>query len=174
MFYFKSTFNFDEKAGLLKKLAYLWIFLNVLLIVSAFIKNTEYVSSLGLTYKRIGVYVFLCLSLLGLFVTFWKIYFRKTNAFLLSTLLRSFFLTFVILSWINFSWIITKYNITFDKATDAAYLRDMDYNTQILWDTYSNDPQWQDYFQKQKTRIEKERSNGFLSGHLYFYSLRLR
>ncbi|MGN6195877.1 MAG: hypothetical protein ACTHOB_13130 [Ginsengibacter sp.] len=50
----------------------------------------------------------------------------------------------------------------------------MDYNTQILWDTYSNDPQWQDYFQKQKTRIEKERSNGFLSGHLYFYSLRLR
>jgi len=174
MFYFKSTFNFDVKAGLLKKLAYLWIFLNVLLIVSAFVKNTEYVSSLGLTFKRIGVYVFLCLSLLGLFVTFWKIYFRKTNAFLLSTMLRSFFFTFVILSWINFSWIVTKYNITFHKATDVAYLRNMDYNTQILWDTYSSDPEWQDYFSKEKGRIEKERTNSFLSRHLYYYSLSLQ
>ena len=41
MFYFKSGFNFDPKAGLLKILAKIWIFLNAVLIISAMIKNYD-------------------------------------------------------------------------------------------------------------------------------------
>jgi hypothetical protein len=173
MFYFKSTFNFDKKAGLLKKLSYLWILLNSLLIVSAFIKNTEYVSNFGLTYKRIGVYIFLGLSLIGLLTTYLKIHYRKTNAFLLNKMLRVFFVTFIVTSWINFSWIVTKYNIAFHKTGDIEYLRSLDFNKQILYNTYKKDPSWQKYFESQQELIKKERSKSFLSSHLYFRALRL-
>ena len=174
MFYFKSSFNFDKRAGLLKKLSYVWIILNALLIVSAFIKNTEYVSVLGLTFKRIGVYIFLCLSLAGLFITYLKLQFRKTNIFLLNSMLRIFFITFIITSCINFSWIVTKYNITFQKNDDTEYLKRLDFNKQILYNVYKNDPSWQTYFDNQKEIIKWQKSKGILSWNLYFQSLKIR
>lgn len=173
MFYFKSTFNFDKKASLLKKLSYIWIVLNLLLILSAFIKNTEYISNFGLTYKRIGVYIFLCLSLTGLFITFWKIHYRKTNIFLLNYMLAIFFFTFIISSCINFSWVVTKYNLAFQKKPDIEYLKSLNYNKQILFDTYKDDPEWQKYFKSQKEFINKERSKSFLSSHSYYWALKM-
>lgn len=173
MFYFKSTFNFDEKASLLKKLTYLWIILNSLLIISAFIKNTEYVSALGLTYKRIGVYIFLCLSLTGLFITYFKIHYRKTNVFLMNRMAAIFFFTFIITSCINFSWIVTKYNIAFQKTGDVEYLRSLEFNKQILFNAYKNNPDWQPYFENRKEWIKQERAKSFLSSHIYFWSLQL-
>jgi uncharacterized membrane protein len=173
MFYFKSTFNFDKKAGLLKKLSYLWVILNTLLTVSAFIKNAEYISDFGLTYKRIGVYIFLLLSLTGLIITYVKIHYQKTNAFLLTHMLRIFFFTFIIGSWINFSWIVTKYNIQFQKLPDVAYLKSLQFNKQILFNTYKNDSQWQQYFENQKQEMTKERSRSLLSSHLYFWTINL-
>jgi hypothetical protein len=43
-------------------LAKIWIFLNTVLVISAFAKNSEYVLNLGLTYKRLGVYACVILS----------------------------------------------------------------------------------------------------------------
>jgi len=168
MFYFKSTFNFDKDAALLKKLAFIWIVLNGLLIVSAFIKNSEYVSSLGLTYKRIGVYFFLTLSLIGLLITYFKIKFRKTNIFLLNRMVQIFFITFVLTSGINFSWIVTKYNISYHKNADIEYLKSLDFNKQILFNTYKNNPSWQQYFKAQKESVEWRKSKSLLSSNLYF------
>ena len=73
LFYFKGGFNFDEKAAQLKRLAKIWIALNCVLIVSAVMKNTEYIAFFGLTYKRLGVYLFLVLALIGLMLSFQKI-----------------------------------------------------------------------------------------------------
>jgi len=173
MFYFKSTFNFDKKAELLKKLSYVWIILNTLLTVSAFLKNTEYILDFGLTYKRIGVYIFLFLSLAGLGTTYLKIHYQKTNAFLLTRMTRIFFFTFIITSWINFSWIVTKYNISFQKAGDAAYLRSLNFNKQLLFNTYKMDPSWQNYFESEKQEINKEKSKSLLSSRLYFSTVNL-
>lgn len=173
MFYFKSTFNFDKKAELLKKLSYVWIILNTLLTVSAFLKNTEYILDFGLTYKRIGVYIFLFLSLAGLGTTYLKIHYQKTNAFLLTRMMRIFFFTFIITSWINFSWIVTKYNISFQKAGDAAYLRSLNFNKQLLFNTYKMDPSWENYFESEKQEINKERSKSLLSSRLYFSTVSL-
>jgi len=174
MFYFKSSFNFDRKAGLLKKLSYVWIVLNALLIISAFIKNAEYVSVLGLTFKRIGVFIFLTLSLTGLFITYLKLHFLKTNIFLLNRMLCIFFVTFIIASCINFSWIVTKYNIAFHKNDDIEYLKSLDYNKQILYNNYKNNPAWQSYFDDQKQDIKWQKSKGILSSHLYFESLKIK
>ena len=173
MFYFKSSFNFDKKAGLLKKLSYIWIILNALLIMSAFIKNAEYVSALGLTFKRIGVFIFLTLSLVGLFVTYLKLHYLKTNIFLLNRMLRIFFVTVIITSCINFSWIVTKYNIAFHKNDDTEYLKNLNFNKQVLYNNYRNDPSWQSYFDNQKEIIKWQKSKGILSWHLYFESLKI-
>lgn len=172
-FYFKSGFNFDRKAGLLKKLSYVWIILNALLIVSAFIKNAEYVSVLGLTFKRIGVFIFLFLSLAGLFITYLKLRFSKTNSFLLNRMLRIFFITFILSSCINFSWIVTKYNIAFQKDDDSGYLKSLEFNKQILYKAYKDDPQWKSYFENEKEFIERQNSKGILSRHFYFQSIKL-
>ena len=82
LFYFKKGFNFDEKANSLKISAKIWITLNSFLVISAIIKNSEYIINFGLTYKRLGVYAFLIMALIGLIFTFIKIQNKKTNAFL--------------------------------------------------------------------------------------------
>lgn len=173
MFYFKSTFNFDPNALLLKRLAYLWIFLNGLLIISAFVKNAEYVSHFGLTYKRIGVYVFLSLSMIGLVMTFVKIYLKKTNTFLVTRMMKIFFVTLVIAASTDFSWIVTKYNLVMNKATDIEYLQGMQYNKQILFDNFKNDASWENYFAAQQKMVEKETSKSLLSSSVYYRWLHL-
>jgi hypothetical protein len=174
MFYFKSSFNFDINASLLKKLALIWVILNAILIISAFIKNSEYVLNFGLTFKRLGVYIFLILSLVGLFLTYLKIKLKKTNVYLLSNMAWIFFFTFIITSWFNFSWIVTKYNIAFHKNEDVEYLRSLNFNKQILYNTYKNDPLWSNYFENESRFIESEKKKNLLSSSLYYYYLDIK
>ena len=169
MFYFKSSFNFDKSARLLKMLSMVWIILNAVLILSALTKNSEYVAHYGLTYKRIGVYIFLSLSLAGLLITYFKIRYKKTNIFLLSKMAWIFFVTFVICSWVNFSWMVTKYNIAFNKNNDIEYLKKLEFNKQILYNTYKNNPLWNEYFDTQNGIIKKEKNEKLLSSRLYYY-----
>ncbi len=110
MFYFKSGFNFDPKARFMKILARIWIVLNAVLIISAMVKNSEYIINHGFTYKRLGVYAFLILSLIGLVLTFIKIQFRKRNAFLFNTMAWYVYGTILICSYINWGGIITAEN----------------------------------------------------------------
>jgi len=117
MFYFKGNFNFDKKANSLKIFAKIWIFLNVVLVISALIKNTEYVIGFGLTYKRLGVYAFLILSMIGLIITFTKIRKQKTNAFLFNNMVWYFYGTILAAGFINWGGIITSNNM---KRSDFA------------------------------------------------------
>lgn len=111
MFYFKSGFNFDPKAGKLKLLAKIWILLNAVLIISAAAKNSEYIINYGFTYKRLGVYAFLLLSLIGLIITFIKIQYQKTNAYLFNTMTWYLYGTILVCSYINWGGIITSQNM---------------------------------------------------------------
>lgn len=169
MFYFKSTFNFDPKAKFLKQLAYIWMTLNTVLILSAFLKNGEYILHFGLTFKRISVFIFLLLSLTGLVFSYLKIKHRRTNACLVNNMIRVFFGTFVVCSLINFSWMVTAYNIRFHKDQDSQYLQQMPYNYRLLYQTYRQDPEWQPYFEQQATRIQNEKARSFLSARLYYW-----
>lgn len=169
MFYFKSTFNFDKKADTLKKLANVWILLNAILIFSALIKNGEYISYYGLTFKRIGVYIFLALSLIGLLFTYLKLKNKKTNLYLINRMSWVFYSTFVFCSAINFSWLVTKYNIVSHKNDDISYLRSLDFNQQLLFDTFHNDPNWQQYFESNQQPIKWQKEKSVLSASLYYY-----
>ena len=79
-----------------------------------------------------------------------------------------FFFALVICSPVNFSWIVTKYNLNHPKYNDPTYLQSLDYNKKILYDTYKDNPEWINYFSEQKTKTDFERKRGFMSSRLYY------
>ena len=167
MFYFKRNFNFDRKAQPMKVLAKLWIFLNVVLVVSALIKNSEYVFNLGLTYKRLGVYAFLILSIIGLILTFIKIKKQKTNAFLFNHLIWYFYGTVLAASFINWGNLATVYNINRGKG-DFNFYKELNFNDAILNEKY---PVLMKSSQ-QAIKVEQEQKKPFLSKIIYYQTLK--
>lgn len=137
LFYFKGGFNFDEKAKNLKQLAKIWILLNGVLIVSAIIKNSEYVSFFGLTYKRLGVYAFLFLAIIGLVFAFYKITNQKTNAFLFNQMVWYFYGTILLCSFVNWGNLITNYNISVNKGVEPRFLSQLNFNDETRRDYFS-------------------------------------
>ncbi len=131
LFYFKGSFNFDLKTKRLKVLAYTWIVLNAIMVVSTAIKNLEYVMEWGLTYKRLGVFVFLALSIIGLLYTYWKIKGQKTNFYLFDRMCIAFYVCLLVCGIFNWSALITRYNLNFDKI-DWDYLRGIDSGNEFL------------------------------------------
>lgn len=131
MFYFKSNFNFDPKAARLKVLAKIWVVLNVVLVLSAMMKNLEYIIDFGMTYKRLGVCAFLCLCLVGLWLTYHKISAQKTNDYLLNQMSRWFYVTLLLAGIFNWGAYATRYNVWAKKGT-LSELRMLNYNHKIL------------------------------------------
>ncbi|UMQ40046.1 DUF4173 domain-containing protein [Chryseobacterium sp. Y16C] len=166
MFYFKGAFNFDKNAGILKMLAKIWIVLNAVLIFSAMAKNTEYVQQLGLTYKRLGVYAFLILSIIGLVVTFMKIRKQKTNAFLFNQMLWYFYGMILVCSYFNWGGMATQYNIRNHKG-NFEFLHSLNYNDEMLERAFPKE---------MKTKINDDRTESdkatFLSKILYYESIK--
>lgn len=131
MFYFKSGFNFDDSAKVLKTLAKVWIILNAVLVVSAIVKNTEYFVNYGATYRRLGVFAFLLLALIGLYYTFLKIQAKKTNAFLVNKMAWYFYAAVLACSFVNWGALASSYNIQHKKG-DAYLLYNFEFNERVL------------------------------------------
>ncbi|GEC71695.1 protein of unknown function [Flavobacterium flevense] len=171
LFYFKGGFNFDEKAQNLKKMAKMWIVLNAVLIVSTIIKNSEYVLYFGLTYKRLGVYAFLILAIIGLLISFIKISRQKTNAFLFNRMLWYFYGTILLCSFVNWGNLITRYNIAVDKGVEPDFLIRLNYNNELR-DAYFEEKNienvWVDY------DLQKNKKASYLSKVLYYELIDLK
>lgn len=163
MFYFKGNFNFDEKSKSLKLLAKIWIVLNGILVLSAFAKNSEYVLSLGLTYKRLGVFAFLILSIIGLFITYFKIQQQKTNHYLFNQMIWYFYGSILVCSFVNWGGIATSYNL---KAgfSNYKYLSTFKYNDRLLMENF---PEVID-----SEQFENKTYGSFLSRTLYEETLK--
>ncbi|WP_052911634.1 DUF4153 domain-containing protein [Riemerella anatipestifer] len=173
LFYFKSHFNFDEKAKHLKLLAKVWLLLNAVLVISAGIKNTEYILHFGLTYKRLGVYTFLILCIIGLFFTYLKVINKKTNAYLFNHMFWYFYGTVLVCSFINWGSLITTYNINTGKGQDYDFIQGLNFNHQQIIDNYyRKNPQI--YFHDKeymKQDIKSNKNNSFLSKSIYYETL---
>lgn len=168
LFYFRATKKTGTSWARLRFLAYIWIILNALLVVSAVIKNAEYISVYGLTFKRISVFIFLLLAISGLALSWYKIEMNKTNSFLINRAMWSIYLTIILTAPVNFSWIVTKYNLEQMKTTDMYYLQRLDFNKKILNNHLEANPEWEEYLINTEFRIEREKKKNFLSGHLYY------
>lgn len=169
LFYFRSVFNFDPKAKTLSNLTFVWMGLNFLLILSTLLKTLNYIDVFGLTFKRIGVIVFLSLCVTGLIYTYLKIKYKKTNSYLFSKMMKVGFMVLIVGSWINFSWLVTKYNTTFQQQTDFYYLRGLEYNHLLMQEIYKNDPRWGDFRDTAKDRNQYQKKVPFLDRNFYEY-----
>jgi len=169
LFYFKGGFNFDEKAKSLKSLAKIWIALNVVLIISAIIKNSEYVSFYGLTYKRLGVYAFLILAIIGLVISFQKIIRQKTNAFLFNQMVWYFYGTILLCSFVNWGNLITNYNISVSKGIEPQFLSGLNFNDDARREYFlKNNLEGKNTEITREEMIENYQNAGFLSKALYY------
>lgn len=172
LFYFKRGFNFDEKAKSLKISAKIWIVLNAVLVISASLKNSEYIINFGLTYKRLGVYAFLTMALIGLIFTFIKIQNRKTNAFLFNRMFWASYGLILVCSYVNWGGIITSNNIKRKDFADNYHLVSINYNEKILLD-YAEKTGNSEMKNQLKERIESYQKETFLSKILYYETINI-
>lgn len=167
LFYFKNGFNFDDKAKTLKISAKIWIVLNGILVLSAMIKNSEYITGYGLTYKRLGVYAFLTMALVGLIFTYIKIQKKKTNAFLFNKMFWVSYGLILVCSYVNWGGIITLNNIQRKDFADNFHLVSINYNEKILLD-YAKKTGNIEMKNQIKERIESFQKETFFSKILYY------
>ncbi|CAA7388192.1 DUF4153 domain-containing protein [Chryseobacterium fistulae] len=171
MFYFKSSFNFDPKARLMKWVAKIWIVLNAILVLSAMIKNTEYIVSYGFTYKRLGVYAFLILSLVGLVLTYSKLHMKKRNAYLVNTMVGYFYATILICSYINWGGIITSQNVNRNNFDIHVHTTDVNFNEKILLQ-YALSIQDKKLEKEIVDKIKMQQTKNMLSKILYYEEIK--
>jgi hypothetical protein len=174
LFYFKGGFNFDVKANNLKWLAKIWILLNGILIISTIIKNSEYVSYFGLTYKRLGVFAFLILAIIGLIFAFFKIINQKTNSYLFNQMVWYFYGTILLCSFVNWGNIITRYNISVNKGVEGHFLQSLNFNDTTYW-RYSalHSDKIADKSDSTRYDVKLKQKKNFLSKVLYYETLKI-
>ncbi|MFN3405993.1 MAG: DUF4173 domain-containing protein [Cytophagaceae bacterium] len=122
LYFFRGKINFTQDNGLIKALALAWIIQNGFLIFTCVIKNNLYVAEYCLTYKRIGVYVYLLLALIGLATTFIKIIQAKSNWFLFRKNSWAFYIVLILSCLVNWDLLIARYNISYSKNLDKNYI----------------------------------------------------
>jgi len=129
LFYFRGEMNFYSKNKVFKMLAYLWLIQNMFMLVSVCMKNNLYIENYGLTYKRIGIYVYSLLTFIGLLTTLLKIYKVKINLYLLRINGWVFYTVLIIASLFNWDDVIIDYNQKNKHELDIYYAISFSNNT---------------------------------------------
>lgn len=166
LLFFKDVLNFIKNNTWLLRLTKIWIGLNGFLIASAFYQNSVYINAMGLTYKRLGVYLFLILCMIGLIYSFLKIHNKRTNYYLIDKMSWTIFYSLIFCSIFNWGSIMTHYNLQKDTV-DWYYLTN---------DLSGNEKMLIDYYKKQNIEVPKYLLNRikyheelpFLSKQLYY------
>lgn len=131
LYFFRGRLNYSEKSKTIKILAYIWIIQNAFMIFSTAFRMNMYINESGISYKKIGVYVYLGLTLIGLITTYIKVAKNKTNWFLFRVNPQVYYAIMVISCTVNWDVFITGFNI--DKALkenkklEKYYLADLSF-----------------------------------------------
>lgn len=173
LYFFRDRINFTQKNQFIKKLAFVWMGLNALLIVITALKTIDYITHLGLTQMRLGVLWFLLLCVLGLIFTCIKIVKVKTSFYLIDKMSWAVYLGLIVVVVPNWSSFITSYNLQ-KTNTDLTYLSSysLSYNQKQLLNYYKNNPENFEYKMAYNKVLEKQQLN-FLSKELYYESINL-
>jgi hypothetical protein len=122
LFYFRGGLNFYENNKAIKALACLWVLQNAFMLFSNAVRNNMCVAEYGLSYKHVGVYVYLLLTLVGLSTTLIKLLKAKNNMYLFRKNGWIFYSLLVILSFPDWDRMITIYNVNHVKTPNMEYL----------------------------------------------------
>ncbi|PCI97918.1 MAG: hypothetical protein COB15_06990 [Flavobacteriales bacterium] len=139
LYFFRRNLNFLPKNKLIKQLSILWIFQNMILVISVGLRNFYYIQEYGLAYKRIGVIVFLLLTLIGLITLIFKITKLKSAFCLIKINSIAVYSSFIFLSLFNWDIIIANHNLSNLKSrkVDVTFLLTLSENTLPLIDKHS-------------------------------------
>lgn len=137
LYFFRGNLNFYKHNVTLKKLSYTWIILNIFLVILIAFKNNNYVTTFGFTYKRIGVFFYLFLTLAGLITTFIKVQSIKNLWFLFRVNTQVAFGLLIVSSCVNWDYAITNYNLDYIKNSDLNYLINLTDNNANLLQRYA-------------------------------------
>ena len=130
-FLFRGQLNFTKNKTA-KILAFLWLLQNLFMVSSTALKNYDYVAHWGLTYKRIGVWIWLSLSVIGLLLTMIKILSAQSFWFLFRNASIAFTLCLTTLMCVNWERTMASYNLTHLPAEKI----DFEYLLELGPDTY--------------------------------------
>ncbi|MTI33139.1 DUF4173 domain-containing protein [Xanthovirga aplysinae] len=122
IYFFRKNLNFYRDNSKLKLLAYTWIVQNILLALTTAWKNLSYIHELGLTYKRIGVFIYLILVAGGLITTLIKVHKAKSTWYLFRSNSWIAYLLWISCSLFPWDVMITQYNLKHSQKTDIRYL----------------------------------------------------
>ena len=131
LYFFRGHLNFYENNKLIKSSTYGWILLNVVLVAFTCYKNFLYVEALGFTYKRIGVFVYLLLTLTGLITAYIKVSEIKNFTYLTRANTATLFAFLIISALIPWNKTITWYNLTKIDNPDIGYLINLGDNNSV-------------------------------------------
>lgn len=131
LYFFRGRLNYFSNAKYIKVLACFWLAQNAFMIFSSFYRTNMYVEEFGISYKKIGVYVYLGLTLIGLITTYIKVTKLKSNWYLVRVNTWCYFIILVISCVFNWDVIITDFNInkalTENKKLEKYYLADLSF-----------------------------------------------
>lgn len=112
LYFFRGNQNFYSGNKWLKILSYIWLGQNAILAVSVGIRNFYYIQNFALAYKRIGVIIFLLLTLYGLYTVFLKVKNTRSAYFLFRKNTLAAYVLLVLASLVNWDTVIAKYNFS--------------------------------------------------------------
>ena len=122
----RGQLNFTQNKWI-KQLILIWLAQNIIMIITTSIKNLEYVHFWGLTHKRIGVFVYLFLALIGICFTIHKTIHKKSFWFLFRKTSVAFALVLSALLTFNWNRAIAAYNTSYvpTERIDFDYLYEL-------------------------------------------------
>lgn len=111
---------------------YLWIFQNVMLVVSSIWRMMLYVEAYSLTYTRVAVLIWMGLVALGLVLIVVRFALDRSNLWLVNANVIALMSVLYLSCFVNFGGLIASYNVTScremtGKGTvlDLAYMREL-------------------------------------------------
>lgn len=127
VYFFRGNINYFSKNKTLVKASYAWIIQNFVLAGTVAVKCFYYIHYQGLTYKRIGVLLFLLVVVSGLILMLVKIKHKKSIHFLLRTDSWIAYGIMVFACLVNWDGLIVKNNLKLDYPShiDYRYLLDL-------------------------------------------------
>lgn len=128
MYFFRGALNFYEKSSSVRLLTTIWLAQNVIMLASTAYRNAIYISEYSLTYRRIGVYVWLLLTAVGIISTIYKVSGKRSAWYLIRTNGWAFFTAILLLGTVNWDVMIARYNSRDVNNVDYEYLMRMNNN----------------------------------------------
>ncbi|MDH3244937.1 MAG: DUF4173 domain-containing protein [Saprospiraceae bacterium] len=123
LYFFRGNINFLNNNSALRNLSYLWLAQNAVLTLSVAIRNFWYIHHFSLAYKRIGVIIFLLLTLYGLYTVMIKVRDVKTSYYLFRSNAFAIYMVLILSSLLNWDNVIARYNFS---HADRSFLH-LDY-----------------------------------------------